>query len=207
MVRIDPLEVKLLFCLEAELPELRRRLELAQLIGEHPMCGESLNPVVNFAFDNCTRAVIENRIVRLCEALPILNRVSEALLNEPLQSGKGRRRRILDADLDLLDRLRAERIAHKVKMSHLGEPAWDEVRERFGSIYRFLFTVMDKIENQLERLKAAGYRRAADDLDAVVTATPGFDERDVSHLVEAANALFESAAPSNSNTDGAGNRI
>ncbi len=191
MPSVSPRDVALLFALETELPSLRRGLELAQMIAEHPLSSQSRNPVLNFAFNNCTVAQIENSILRMTEALDVLDTASGNILNEPILTERDGGRRPVDDDLYLLKRLRNKRIAHRVIESRAGDELWHEVQARFGTIYQLLFTAMDKIEAYLSKLADAGLFDVDYTLQATDVEVKGFDKSQIARLVVSANALVD----------------
>ena len=184
-------DISILYLLKAELTSLKQSLRLAETIATYPDNRESAHPVVNFAFARTGPAAIENLLLRMAEAVDhYLERAYQRQLARSLLTGKGRKRRPVSENLDLLLRLRSEIVAHRVKLRGFSGTAWTELHTRFQSIWRFLEAVLNEVEGLLDELDLSGLFRPLAGQVIKVRHYQEFTQADVKAVVECANALI-----------------
>jgi hypothetical protein len=182
-------DIRLLYALHFELPSIRTKLHLARLIGEFPDKKTSKNPVLNFVFDHATTAIIEWLLLRIAEAITILNRASEHFLGQPLVVRHGRKKTSPIPEFERALELRDVRVAHRLANQARTGTALPASIVAQGGIYAFLEGLLNCVAEALERLDGAGLYDGMDDFSASATAPLEFSTEDVKALIEAANRL------------------
>ena len=196
---MDDRSRQLLFSLAAELPVIRQNLALARAIAEFPDAPKSLHPVLNFAFARAPMATVDNILLRVPEALdPLLDDASVECFNISLFDGQGRHRKAVDPVFELARQLRAQGIAHRVKLDGVDGPIANEIRTSYGSIWNFLDVVIDHLQAQLDRLDEAGWFKAPGLSSIRVRISLPFTAADIEALIVSANALVDQNRPRDS---------
>jgi hypothetical protein len=188
-------EIQLLWQLQSELPRLRATIASARVISSYPRAAESRHPILAFAFNRVPAAVIESQLLRLAEAIDLLDKAAIQYTASALKRKDGRRDTVHDPDLDLLLRLRDYRIAHLIKLRSLADQAYDEMTARYRTAFDFLEVVLAKVEEVLGELEDAGLFDHREGLVSSYSVEEPFTAEDLDRLVRVANDLLRDEQP------------
>jgi hypothetical protein len=112
---VSAADKELLVRLQAALPSLRQSVVLSEAIANCSAQRRSRHPVLNFAFARAPAAVWENTLLRVAEALVLIDSALVPSGRRSLFSGKGRDRMPVDRDFADCIRLRHEVVAHRAR--------------------------------------------------------------------------------------------
>ncbi len=186
-------EVQLLWKLKSELPRLRATIASARVISTYPRASASRHPILAFAFNRVPAAVIESQLLRLAEAIDLLDKAAIQCTASPLKRKAGRRDTVHDPDLDLLLRLRDYRVAHLIKLRSLADQAYDEMKARYDTAFNFLDVVLVKVEEVLGKLEDAGLFDHREGFASSYSVEQPFTGEDLDRLVRVADDLLRDA--------------
>ena len=189
---LKPSEKQLLASLRAALPGLRASVVLAETIATCPAQRGSRHPVLNFSFARAPATVWENTLLRMAEAVVLIDTACLSLRQESLFAGRGRDRSPVDPDFAACIRLRDQLVAHRARMLDQGVAALNTAVARHASMFGFLLAIVDKVQREIQRLADDGLLKPAPTGSSVEA--PLFSMTDVTRLVEAANALVTKAS-------------